>query len=179
MAKVGVNNEPLHERLIFGYDGSDYRVCKVDGEGNLVVALKANQEIVARNYGYVGGAWQKNPVPIGYSGDWTEELQDLTAATGTNTLSGTTVPAGEIWLLYMIGAQDSTSAPSRIEVTCSVNGYTVPYIDDGSPVMAGWSFDYRQIMLSEDDFLRVVFYGCTLNDDLYVRYHALRIDIDL
>lgn len=45
MPKVGVNNEPLLERAIFGFDGADYRVVKVDTDGNLVAAVKASQEI--------------------------------------------------------------------------------------------------------------------------------------
>jgi hypothetical protein len=45
MPLVGVNNEPLLERAIFGFDGTSYRVVKIDGDGNLVAALKASQEI--------------------------------------------------------------------------------------------------------------------------------------
>ena len=45
MPRVGVNNEPLLERAIFGFDGSDYRVVKVDTDGNLVAAVKASQSI--------------------------------------------------------------------------------------------------------------------------------------
>ncbi len=45
MALVGVNNEPLLERAVFGFDGTNYRVVKVDTDGNLVAALKASQTI--------------------------------------------------------------------------------------------------------------------------------------
>jgi hypothetical protein len=45
MPKVGVDNDPLLERLIFAFDGADYRVVACDTDGNVVAALAAGQSI--------------------------------------------------------------------------------------------------------------------------------------
>lgn len=99
MPKVGVNNEPLLERAIFGYDGSDYRVVKVDGDGNLVAAVKASQSIGAQSYGYISSAWQKNPITFGYSSILIKQFVDNAPSGGSPGLTGDTVPAGEIWVI--------------------------------------------------------------------------------
>ena len=45
MPKVGVNQEPLNERLVFAFDGTDYRVVKCDTDGQLLAALATGQTV--------------------------------------------------------------------------------------------------------------------------------------
>ncbi len=55
MPKVGVDNEPLLERVMFGYDGTNYRIVKIDTDGNLVAAIKTSQSVTVL---------QSNPVNL-------------------------------------------------------------------------------------------------------------------
>jgi hypothetical protein len=200
MPKVGVNNEPLLERLIFGYDGADYRVVKVDTSGNLVaailagqsievtqdtaadlkatVSLAADQDVQARGYGWVSAAWQKNPLLIGYSGTGSEEVKNLSAAAGTNQLNGTAVPAGEIWNVYAAHLLDIDSATTFPRIGVTVSGIDV-YMISAATLAAGVYFTWNgSVILSPGDKVFGVLNNCTLNDDLYLRYAYVRIDID-
>ncbi len=107
MPKVGVNNEPLLERLVFAYDGTDYRVVKCDTNGNVVAALAADQNVQARLHGYDGSAWRKLPLILGRSALWDENLGGT--ATGTNYIVGsTTVPAGWLFVLSSASIRNNT-----------------------------------------------------------------------
>ena len=45
MPQVAADSAGLLERLVYGFDGSVYRVVKVDTDGNLVLALVAGSTI--------------------------------------------------------------------------------------------------------------------------------------
>jgi hypothetical protein len=176
---VGVTNVPLYERLIFGHDGSDYRVVKVDGSGNLVAAVLADQNIQAYAHGYVGAAWQKDAMRVGYSGTVSELKTDLNASAGNNTLASTAVPAGEIWTVQAIHAYNLNRAATTINIYATVGGIAV-YLATGAPdavsLMSHWS---GAITLEENDTLSALFTGTVLDDDLYFGYLGMRTDIDL
>lgn len=178
MAKVSVNNDPLHERAIFAFDGSSYRAIKIDTDGNLVVAQKADQNIQARSHGYVSSAWQKDAPRLGYSGTQTEQVTSTAVGTGTHTLSSTTVPAGEIWEVQAIHASDDTSTPTRIQITARVTSINVTLSVDTTPSAAIPSFWTGKVILKEGDSVRVFIVGPTNGDSLVLRYHAMRVDID-
>lgn len=48
MSKVGINNAPLDEVLIYGDDGSVYRPVKVNTSGDLLVALASGEYVEVR-----------------------------------------------------------------------------------------------------------------------------------
>lgn len=69
---------------------------QVDSFGRLVPATSE-----AQNMGWYGGAWHKQPVTIGYS----ENLDAVISAalsSATERVYGTTVPAGEVWVVTQI-----------------------------------------------------------------------------
>ena len=51
-------------------------------------------KIQANSYGLIGGSFQKDPIRLGYSGEGAEEVSDMSADAGTNTLTSTAIPAG-------------------------------------------------------------------------------------
>ncbi len=156
--------------LIFGETASGLMVP---------VLLESDGTLPITGHGYIGAAWQKNPLLLGYSGDKSEEPYTLSATAGDNTLTGGGVPGGEIWIVEAISALDLTNNPSRVILFVSVNGVNV-VLTDISTVVAGqfivWS---GAITLSQGDTVKATIYGCTLNDDIFMQYHARRIDIDL
>lgn len=134
--------------------------------------------VAAYNYSLVGGAFQKDPIRLGYSGDKSEQVYEGSADAGTNTLYGSVVPAGEIWVVETISAQDFNSAVTKITLFANVNGLTIPLKDQRTLLAAQPIFWSGAITLSEGDKIFVIFNDVTLNDDIYLRYHARRIDID-
>lgn len=178
MPQVGVNNEPLLERAVFGFDGSDYRVVKLDTDGNIVVALKAEEDVQANGYGWISSAWQKNPIAFGYSADQTENVGSTSHAGGTQVLNGSQVPSGEIWVIQVASIRDNTNAPSAVQVQANVNGTGVVIKHELTVVAGQWIVWEGQIVLSEGDKMVGVLFGTTSNDDIDFSYHGVVVDID-
>jgi hypothetical protein len=59
-----------------------------------------------------------------------------------------------------------------------VNGVTIYFIKQPLPTSGEWYIWNGEIVLSEGDTVGSVFNGVTAGDDLYMTYHAVRIDID-
>lgn len=130
------------------------------------------------SHGLIGGAWQKNPLLLGYSGDQSELVFDNNATAGTNSLNGTVVPAGEIWVVQAIQARDKDNAIDVIKLIASVNGVDVIVAQLVNPAADLSCFYAGALVLSEGDKVWTQLKGCTLNDDIELKYHAYTVDID-
>lgn len=135
-------------------------------------------KIQARNYGYVAGSFQKDPIRIGYSGDKSQQVSELTHASGTRPLTGDTVPSGEIWVVEAISAVNVNKAATRILVYVVVNGIPMHLAEITTTFAGEFCFWSGAITLSYQDKVGASFYSTDANDDLYLRYHGRRIDID-
>lgn len=178
MPLVGNNQEPLRETANFIYNGTLWVPMQSDASGYLEVVTPDLSDIEARGYGWINADWQKNPLAFGYSGDQSEEKSNLSAVAGNNLLSGTTVPSGEIWNIQAIGAINATSAIPEIDLQVSVNGITVTLLTKLTPAAGEWVSWSSIVTLSEGDYVRARFVTCVLNDDIYLTYHGITIDID-
>ena len=155
--------------LIFGVTSGGVLVpVLVESDGSLPIAQK----------GWIGAAWRKNPLLLGYSGDKSEEISDLSASAGTNILTSTSVPAGELWVVEVISGRNKNSAPSQALLQVVVNSVVVILADKETIAANEYITWSGTITLSQGDTIRAVFFGCTLNDDIYLNYHARRVDID-
>jgi len=140
--------------------------------------LESDGSLPAISKGWIGAAWQKNPLALGYSGDKTQEVAVADATAGTNSLTGAAVPAGELWVVEAISSRDTTSVPTSVLLTVFVNSVTL-ILTSQLTVAAGEFVNWSgAVTLSEGDKVIAVLYGCTLNDNIDMRYHARRIDID-
>lgn len=200
MPLVGVNNEPLLERAIFGFDGTSYRVVKVDTDGNLVAAVKASQaievtqdtaadlkatvtiptdqDIEARGYGWLGSAWQKAPIPFGYSGVKNESWEDTNLASGNSNVDSSAVPAGEIWVILQYAYHFVGTVPTRIYIQFGPTSDLLTVFQQESVTSVLWESVDGMFILEEGDILRLRIIGATSGDDLTGRAHGYRIDID-
>lgn len=178
MPIVGVNNEPLYERVIFAYDGTDYRVIKSDTDGNIVIAQKADQNIQARSYGWYSSAWQKNPLTYGYSN--TAELyeSDTNLPAGTANLDTTAISAGEVWRITYIGIFPVSASMTQIGLYLRRGGTSYPIKIDNTPVTSVWDTFVVDITLKESDSFRLQMANATLNDDLYISMLGYKFDVD-
>jgi hypothetical protein len=107
MPQIGANNEPLLERAIFGYDGTDYRVVKVDASGNLVAAVLADQNVQARLHGYDGTNWRKLQQVFGYTDRVVEKQTTVSTGAGTTAVDSTAVEAGYVHVISSVAAWHS------------------------------------------------------------------------
>lgn len=129
-------------------------------------------------HAYVGGAWHKNPLVFGYSDVVNINLVQLNAVAGTNTLAAGAVPAGEIWHLQNISAVNTISAVTDIFLYVAevANNILVQSGARAAGVYALWNGWYT---LPPGAIVTAQFTGCTLNDDLYMRAHAVKEYINL
>ena len=135
-------------------------------------------EDMMANKGWIGTAWRKDPLRLGYSSDQSEQKSDTSATAGTNILTSTAVPAGEIWIIEGISARDVDNVPSKILLVATVNGISITLEDQQTVAAAEFVTWSGAITLSENDTISANIYGCTLNDDIYLQYHGRQIDID-
>lgn len=151
----------------------------VDSTGKQIPLLvDASGRPLVLSHGWVNGAAYKQPIILGYSGDYSQEVSDLNAAAGTVTLTGTTVPAGEIWDVQAIFGLDVQTNVTYLSLRITVNAIPIALIRAASPginIPVVWN---GHIILSEGDSVNAQFIGTVLGDDIYLRYHAVRIDID-
>jgi hypothetical protein len=179
MPKVGVNNDPLLERLVFGFDGVDYRVVKVDGDGNLMVALDFDQDIRAYSYGRVNAAWHKDPIRFGYSDTVGETVQNLDLPAGTSVLDGTAVAYGYVHVITQASILYLGTSPANIDIRVKVGGVSIIVFRQKSPVSNQMYDRQGYWVLEEGDYVQAVVDGATLNDNFYLWYSGFKIDIAL
>lgn len=201
MPVVGYNNVPLHERAMYGFDGTLWRPCKIDASGNLVftplagatievtqdtaadlkatVNLAADQNVQARGYSYVGGAWQKSPIPLGYSGVVRGVYQNTDSPGGDVTVSGGAVPSGSIWVIQAAAVQDYHSVPTFTALRVNSGGTAYAFTYYGLPPAKALNVFSGAMVLSAGEYLEGRFVGTTLHDLLTLTYLAMRVDINL
>jgi len=178
MALVGNNNEPLREVANFAYNGSLWVPVTVDVNSYLNVRLPYTEEIEGRSYGYIGGSWQKSGFLLSFSDTYAEAKTNLSAASGNNTLTGTTVPAGEYWKITTAAARNVNKAHTRSIVYAHIDGVTMYLkilIPTGANEFALWN---GELLMGPGDVMYTLFEGCDLNDDLHLTYGGYRIDVD-
>ena len=129
------------------------------------------------SYGWINGAWQKNPLLFGYSGEKEIAVSNTSLAAGANDLDSTAVPAGEIWVITHVAMSYVGTAPTHIEAK-TVGASAIMLFRQLAPVTTvvydrqGWW------IMEEGDLLRCTVAGATLNDDLYLWATGFKVDID-
>ena len=178
MPTTGVNDEPLQDRRIFAYDGTNYRVVKCDTDGNLVIALKAEEDVQANAYGWINAAWQKDPLRLGYSGQLQDVYSNTNLSAGNNLHNFDTVPSGEIWVITALWFMYIGTSPTYAQFYFALASGTHWPLRQPSPTSSQVYSKEGQWVLVEDDIITVSVSGATAGDDLYGGYMGYRVDID-
>ena len=157
--------DPLTNRLV------------VDHPGDIEVVQPVPADLCVANYGWDGAAWRKLPLIWGYSDRYAETVSNLSAVAGVNILLGTVVPPGQVWVVQSIAASDNTSVAGTL--TLEVFGAAVEGMVkyDAALVAGAQTVWTGNIVMLENDRVRAVFTGCTLNDDLYLRTWGYKMRI--
>lgn len=135
---------------------------------------------LARLYAWISGAWQRQPILLGYSSLKTERLRHTKSGDGFKGVDSASVDEGEIWVLEAMDCLDEDSSITAIEIWL---------IGDGGSVYTRLAVDYApvadqslvwsgQITMLENDSIRFNFYDAVDGDQLTCQYTARIIDID-
>jgi hypothetical protein len=115
----------------------------------------------------------------GYSARHTEKVLEENASAGTNTLQGTAIASGEVFVLQGVSAKDITTGPTSIRLYLN-DGTVQPTLaytaSPGAGIDCYWS---GAIVLAAGDKVVARLEGCTLNDNIVMHYWGYRMDIDL
>lgn len=119
-----------------------------------------------------------NPNTVwGYKEQYFDEPEDLDADAGYNALDGTVVPAGEVYRVESIRAYDQTSTCGTIEVLINVGGTVIQTeILSNPPANTRIKWD-GMCTLKEDDFIRIAYWGVTVNDVLKARIRGYKVQV--
>ena len=128
-------------------------------------------------WGWDGTVWRKLPMVWGYSALYAERKSNLSATAGTNVLVGSTVPAGEVWVVEVIGAFDVNTAPSRISFAVTDGTTAAPLYRDETPILYVASQWTGRVTLPAGCYIQVAFFTCVLNDDLYADFWGYKMKI--
>jgi hypothetical protein len=200
MAKVAVDNSALLERLIFAYDGTNYRVVKCDASGNIVaglvagstievtqadpadlkatVTLAADQNVQSRAYGWVSGAWQKNPLALGISGSLGYAYDNLALPAGASQFVVSTTPAGQVDVITRLAVRVVSATITSVTLLGVLNSVGGILLYKAAPATGAWSYEGAFMPMWPADTIQVQIAGATLNDDVSVRVDGYYVDSD-
>lgn len=135
--------------------------------------------IQSQGYGYIGSAWQKQPLIWGYSDVYSDTKYEADVPAADKVIQFDTVPTGEIWVVTVICAYSAQANVSRIEFQPKIDGVSVPLVYE-PPAGALHATVWQGIApMKKDDYLEVIFRGCALNDDLWAMVGGYKMSIDL
>lgn len=175
---------------ICGHDGTDWEKILIDASKRLVVAIAAFTaavevtqdtpgDLLAGVHGYIAGAWQKQPLAWGISDSVSEAVSDTNLGAGTQTLSTTPIPAGEVHVASAINFRVDSATCTRGQLQIVIGGVSLVILTQASPVAYTWYLKTGEFVLAEDDYIALSMTGLTAGDDAYLRYAGYRMDVDL
>lgn len=123
------------------------------------------------------GNWHPLQMIWGYTTHYLEALADNSAAAGDNTLTGSTVPAGEIWVVTNVDAAnaDTNITALNIQIILAatehhIAGRLTPSKKEGVNVQGFWP-------MPPGAHVEAFFEGCVLNDDIHFHVIGYKMSI--
>lgn len=160
-------------------DSGNLRVAEQSPLTELDVTIKASDitvpvaeqspltSIQSQGYGWDLSSWRKLPLTFGYSDNFCAAVTIANAAAGYNALTIVTIPSGYVYVVEYVNAVDVNNAPTRILIDAVIDGNSIIILDDNTPVANQYSYTQVKLTLKATDYLRVRYWGCTVNDDLW------------
>lgn len=129
-------------------------------------------------HGWIGGALQKQPLMLGFSGGAREIFTGTSVGAGNTDADSTPVPAGEIHVINFISMyhDDPTARATNFYANNGANNYA--FAGFASLAQYGIAIDTTSIILEEDDFIRVKVWGLANTKGIVANLWGNRIDID-
>jgi hypothetical protein len=172
-----------------GYTGAAWVPLLVNASGQAIVVGKGTSEEVnaallapARAlvgpHGWIGSAWQKQPINIGYSGRVKERFSAASGAGGDTIALSTAVPAGEIHVVNFVAAYHDD--PTARDLVFYANDGTLNYELAAFPASAQYAVKVQPVefAIAPGDKLRVVCFSMAGSKNVQCSYWGRRVDID-
>ena len=128
-------------------------------------------------WGWDGTQWRKQGILFGYRATVNESISNTNANAGINALNSATVPAGELWIIQLIGAMNVNTACSRIAFFVYRTPTEYPVLDQVTCTANVWVTWAGNVVLKTGDYLKAYFLGCTAGDDIYLRYLGYKVSV--
>jgi len=119
-------------------------------------------------WGWDGTRWRKLALLWGYSAAYYERLTQA-EATAETMMDGSTVPAGEVWVVTSVVAWDNDNIITDITGFTYGDAVWIALGQKQSFTAAQEYWEWRgSIVVPAGGHIRVRFRGCTVGDDLFV-----------
>jgi len=124
-----------------------------------------------------GSVWRPQSQLFGVRSGYHEAPENGDAASGTNYVNGSTVPAGEIWVVTAIAAVNFGTAACVIKLHAGPSGSEIQMdqTDYYTPTRA--VFRALWLPLIAGDRARAEFQGCTLHDRVVLELHGFKFKV--
>lgn len=93
---------------------------------------------------------------------------------GTVQLSGTAVPAGEIWHVLSSGIVNGVSGYTRGYITVNDGTNDHHVLVKATPTANNWDILNYHLVLTEGYFMKATFQGCTAGDSVTLSYYGYK-----
>ena len=128
-------------------------------------------------WGWDGSQWRKVGIPLWYNAPVGEYPSNLDAQSGVNSLTGSTVPAGELWIIESASAIDNTSALDYVAIRVNTGKLWTPLITKKSVAAAEEVIVNVEVVLSPGYYLFATFSNCAAGDNSCFRYIGYKVKI--
>lgn len=128
-------------------------------------------------WGWDGTQWRKLAMVWGYSERYAEiELEEDVSA-GDVTLTFSTVPDGEVWVVGVFSAYLFTGSTIDVHfrIVSSAGSQILSIQDTGTAHLTRHA--PTPIILSKDDYLQVVFSGCPATANCYANVNGYKMKV--
>jgi len=92
-------------------------------------------------WGWDGSVWRKLPLVWGYSGHYCENVNGVASGAGDAVVDGSTVPAGEVWIIEHVMANHNAGTAKRLNVVAWSGSCYTPLFDESvetAPAQRMW-----------------------------------------
>lgn len=173
-----------------GHNATSWEKVLIDASKRLVVAIAAFTaavevtqdtpgDLLIGSHGHIGGAWQKQPLIWGISDSVAEVITDENLGAGSQSKATTAIVAGEVHVVSTIAYRIDSGTCTRSDLNLVVDGTIILVQQKLPPVSGTWYLHTGEFVLAKDDYVYVSMVDLTAGDNLYLRYAAYRMDIDL
>ena len=128
---------------------------------------------------YDGTGWRKSNLLFGYNDTVAESVVDTNLGAGVQSLLGTVVPAGEVWVITAVSVRIDSASATSLYGLAVINSVEVPFISAVPPSSATWYVACCQVVLKEGDRMKWIATGITAGDDGYLRYSGYKMKLDM
>jgi len=128
-------------------------------------------------WGWDGTQWRKAGLLWGYSDRYVERAKNESAAAGNNNLEGSTVPAGEVWVVQGVAVVNiNTATQCNVFLMVGGEGYTLTEQVTLTPFI-WYRFAINPVIMKGGDCLRAFFINCQAGDALYMDINGYKMKV--